>query len=246
MRMKWLAGLAGVLVLVAAQAQASPVTVYANASIYDAGSTTLNYGDSAPTSVSLSAGTTSLTFTGVTGSLTCTYSDGCISLNNGGNYNNPDGIGSAAGFYTGGTLSLSGITLANAGALVGVFLDGPPAGVSPTALDFSTSGATAFTSLTPLINQVFFIGDGLTGNGSGSVQSFNVPTGARTLYLGIADACGYNGGPSCYSDNRGSFSATVNQLGAVTPTVPEPASFAILAVGMLGLLGAARMRRTRA
>lgn len=245
MRMKRLAGLAGAVMLVAAQANASPVTVDANASIYDAGSATLNYGFTAPSSVSLSAGTTSLTFTGVTGSLTCTPSDGCITLNGYGNLNNPDGIGAAGGSYTSGTTSLSGITLANAGALVGVFLDGPPAGTSPTALDFSATGATSFTSLSPLVDQVFFIGDGLTGNNTGTVQSFNVPTGAMALYLGIADACGYSGGPSCYSDNYGTYSVTVNQQGA-TPAVPEPASFATLAVGVLGLLGAARMRRTRA
>jgi len=52
---------------------------------------------------------------------------------------------------------------------------------------------------------LFFIGDGLTGDGTGTVQVFEVPSGAKSLYLGIPDACSYNGSPSCYGDNFGDF-----------------------------------------
>ena len=78
----------------------------------------------------------------------------------------------------------------------------------PTSLAFSDAGggntiATSFASLSPLIDQVFFIGDGLTGDGSGSVQQFIVPTGATALYLGITDAPGYNGSPRRLRRQRG-------------------------------------------
>jgi hypothetical protein len=91
-----------------------------------------------------------------------------------------------------------------AGFVTGVFESGPPKGDAPPTLDFNSIG-TNFSSLSPLLQQLFFVGDGLTGDGSGSVQVFDVPSGAKSLYLGIADACNYNGLPSCYFDNSGDF-----------------------------------------
>jgi hypothetical protein len=80
-------------------------------------------------------------------------------------------------------------------ALVGVFLgDSEPSGTPPAGLRFyQTQNAqgvtrTDFTSLSPAIGQVFFIGDGLTGTGTGAVQAFQVPPGATRLFLGQADA----------------------------------------------------------
>jgi hypothetical protein len=95
-----------------------------------------------------------------------------------------------------------------------------------------TSG-TSFTSLSPLLDQTFYIGDGLTSNGTGSLQAFNIPTGAADLYLGISDAGGYNGAPGAYGDNLGSYSVVYDIAGAsTTPTgAPEP--------GSLGLFGTA-------
>jgi len=52
---------------------------------------------------------------------------------------------------------------------------------------------TSFTSLSPVPDQTFFIGDGLTGNGSGSRQQSAIPSGASELVLGFSDACNYNG-----------------------------------------------------
>ena len=77
---------------------------------------------------------------------------------------------------------------------MGVFetATGPAGGPPPATLDFTVIG-TSFASLSPALNQVFYIGDGLTGDGSGSVQQFIVPLGATRLYLGCADAGGYNG-----------------------------------------------------
>jgi hypothetical protein len=214
------------------------VIVDADASIYDAGNSPLLYGGDAPVEILLPAGTTSVSFSSVTGSITCASAEGCITINGGGNYNDPDGVGAAPSSSSDtGTSTISGITAPNAGYLVGLFVDGTvPTGSAPTSLDFTTG--TSFTSLSPILDQTFFIGDGLTGDGTGSVQTFEVPTGATTLYLGISDACNYNGPPSCYSDNDGYYTASYS-LASNTPisSVPEPASWTILAGAVLGLLG---------
>jgi hypothetical protein len=102
------------------------------------------------------------------------------------------------------------------GALVGVFLEDslPPA--PPAALRFYVSNnadggiQTNFRTLAPKIGQVFFIGDGLTGTGSGTLQTFFVPPTATHLYLGYVDVCSSSStAPGCYFDNVGSLSVTV-------------------------------------
>jgi hypothetical protein len=98
------------------------------------------------------------------------------------------------------------------GFLVGVFL-GPTAPVSPAPAALNFTGNTGFASLSPLIGQTFFIGDGLTGTGSGSVQKFNAPPTATRLFLGFADGNNIQGPPGEYQDNAGSLS--------VTPALPS-------------------------
>ncbi len=91
-------------------------------------------------------------------------------------------------------------------ALIGVFTDSStPSGSAPAGQDFSGMN-DAFTSLSPALNEVFFIGDGLTGTGSGTVQEFVVPTGATRLFLASSDAVG-----AAY-DNAGQFMVTVLKL----------------------------------
>jgi hypothetical protein len=112
----------------------------------------------------------------------------------------PDG-GNAQGVQLfGGSFGLSGInTVFN--ALVGVFLgDGPPdPSGQPPSLNFIPPTETSFQALSPQLQQVFFIGDGLTGTGTGATQAFVVPEGATRLFLGSSDGLGTN------SNNQGSF-----------------------------------------
>jgi len=129
--------------------------------------------------------------------------------------------------------------------LSGVFTSGSvPQAPAPAILNFSSSFGgsplgTSFTQLSPLLNQSFYIGDGLTGTGSGTAQSFMVPDGATHFYLGIVDGGYFVGAPDYYDNNRGSFSVQ----GAVA--VPEPASWAALlaAAGAAAVVGSHRRRR---
>lgn len=133
---------------------------------------------------------------------------------------------------------LAGAQNVNVDGLVGVFLSGVPLGAAPTPLDFAGSGGSTgldFTSLSPGLNQIFWIGDGLTGLGTGAVQTFIVPTGATALYLGTVDGFGWY-------NNSGVITATINGLSG---GVPEPSAWALMMVG-LGVVGMTLRRRAGA
>ena len=139
---------------------------------------------------------------------------------------------------------ISGIQLEQgSGFLTGVFLSASaPAGAGPSRLGFTNNGtggltATSFASLAPVLNQTFFIGDGLTGNGAGSQQVFYVPDGATRLFLGYADGYAYSGLPGAYYDNAGATKVSFS-----VSAVPEPETYAMMLAG-LGLLGFAARRR---
>jgi len=197
----------------------STVTVDAAANIYGAGQKSAPGpgGGELPPFVVVPKHTKCITVTAVTGSDTanCASGEGCITIDNneheGTHWNDPDGTGAYPPTTSNtGYNSVSGITAPYGGYLVGLFTTGKkPKGATPPALDFTTGSGTSFTSLAPLLNQTFFVGDGLTGDGSGTVQTFAVPPKAKALYLGISDACGFNGGPGCYIDNVGSYTETV-------------------------------------
>lgn len=147
----------------------------------------------------------------------------------------------------------SAITIASSGSLSG--FDGPysvplsgvfttsatPSGPAPATLSYTTTSMQD-ASYSPLLDQVFFVGDGHTGNDigtasqTGSQQVFDVPIGATEFYLGISDACNFNGSPSCYSDNPGSFTVT-GQLNvpAGTSPVPEPGTIGLIGLGLAGI-----------
>lgn len=141
--------------------------------------------------------------------------------------------------------SFGGISgyLGTQGALVGVFLsDAIPNGAAPARLDFSTGGlGTDFLSLTPALQQVFYIGNGVTSGGV--FQQFVAPVGATRVFLGITDAFGFNGAPGAFDDNDGSYQIRVGINELPTPTaVPEPASMTLVGMG-IGALAYARKRR---
>ena len=131
-------------------------------------------------------------------------------------------------------------------SLVGVFLSATAPNLSPAPASLDFTGGTAdssftvvpggigFSSLAPQLQQLFFIGDGLTGTGTGSVQQFIVPAGATRLYLGTLDGFGW-------SNNTGAIDVTVNNLGSA---VPLP-SAAWTGLALLGGLGVTRLRKLR-
>lgn len=127
----------------------------------------------------------------------------------------PDGVSDLPPTNVNNYNGISGIKAPNAMMLLGVFLgSGLPSGTAPPILDFNTIGIN-FTTLSPKLQQTFFIGDGVTS--SGTSQTFTVPIGATRLFLGIADAYDFSDDPSYYGDNTGSFKVTITLH---TPTKP--------------------------
>ncbi|HZU34488.1 MAG TPA: putative Ig domain-containing protein, partial [Gemmataceae bacterium] len=116
----------------------------------------------------------------------------------------PDG-GGFTGHWAGAQNGISNI-VAPGNSLLGIFL-GPNAPAGPTVpatLDFSSSGnvpgGVDYTTLSPQLNQLFFIGDGRTSGGQ--VQQVVVPAGATRLYLATMDGTQWN-------NNSGSFAVAV-------------------------------------
>lgn len=87
-------------------------------------------------------------------------------------------------------------------SLIAVFLtDADPRTQStPAALDFSTTNARNYTSLSPAIGQAFFVGTGT--NPDGSKREIVVPAGATRMFLGVGDSVAWR-------DNAGSLSVSL-------------------------------------
>jgi hypothetical protein len=151
----------------------------------------------------------------------------------------PDGNGSSGSNLT----SFGGISgyLGPQGPLVGVFLDDdvPDTG-APATLDFTGTGlGTDFTSLTPALGQVFYIGDGVTS--TNVFQEFTAPSGATRLALGIPDGFAFGGAPGAYDDNDGSYRVNIgiNE----TPSTSVPATGATVLMLGMGILSLGVFRR---
>ena len=226
----------------AAQAASSTVTVLGSSNPFLAGQpagTSCCGGDAAPgQSPVLVTGTltssATLTFSGAGGFNYAggTPSDSLDGDHTGQNLDYPFSM--VADYGTG----ISGPTNVNVDGLVGVFTtDTQPSGAAPAPMDYATggnSGGLADASYAPGLDQIFWIGDGLTGTGTGSVQQFLVPTGATRLYLGTVDGEGW-------ANNTGVGLVTVS--GLTTGGVPEPATWAMMMLGVFGLGAMLRARR---
>ena len=167
-----------------------------------------------------------LTFSSVTGLVGCNFV-----ITNGPDGTCFPGVSTTVTGYGG----LSGIDVNQANMfLVGVFLDSTePAAPAPSVLSYNygTPGSLTTTDGTysPLLDQVFFIGDGLTGTGTGQEQVFNVPTDASRLFLGFADS--FDSVPSFYADNVGSLTADFTITS--TAATPEPSADFLVTAGLL-------------
>lgn len=133
--------------------------------------------------------------------------------------------GGVGGIFAGGCSNLSyggiaGLVHSTRGFfLSGIFLDNSePTNPAPPPLTFNDVSASA-SLISANLRQSFFIGDGLTGVGSGNTQMFAIPFGARRLYLGFMDSNAYGQLPGAYSDNRGQLTVTVTFGSSLSPAV---------------------------
>jgi len=151
----------------------------------------------------------------------------------------PDGL--AANTSIGGINGLSNAQGNTQLPLLGVFTTetDPSGGAKPAPLGWNAGAPPA--SLSPMLHQVFYIGDGRSGfnNPLGSFLEFVAPANATRLYLGLADASGFNAPSGYYGDNNGFYDVAVT----MTAAIPEPGTYALLLAG-LGLLGFAARRRS--
>jgi hypothetical protein len=233
-----------------ARAQNGTVNVVGTTSIFGANTLGPVSGDNSgtrPTAIALNAGASRLlTFSGITGLVGANATiyippDGDVFSNNDANIESYNGI---RGVIDNANRQMALYGLFSNGTFGGTGLTGEP------KTDFRDAGAIghSFTTYSPVINQVFFIGDALTGRGSGSPQSFVVPVGATTLYFGFVDGfyssgVPFVGNPGSYADNTGSF--TVNYNVADTSQVPEPGTIAFLAGSFVTAGLAFRRSRTQ-
>jgi len=235
----------------AGSASAIDILVNAQCDVEYAGQSDTGGNGILPVEIALPAGTVSLTFPSVTGTWTWSIGTGIYCGPDGESpvyYPGAENIGSVNG--------ISGIIDTDTMFfLSGVFVGSTIPPTAPPTLDFT--GDENFTTLSPLLDQQFFIGDGLTGTGTGTLQTFVVPAGAADLYLGVSAGLNLANGtsPSWYSDNDGNLDLSPinfnsgngngNGNGNGGTAVPEPATMTLLGIGLAGLMAKFARRKNR-
>ncbi len=206
----------------------------------DAQSNIFGYGVGTPQPGGGGGGLVAPSITLSPGATTVTFSANGIAGWGGSLNNGPDGGTFASSTTIPSVGPISGFTAPLSGELVGLFI---PAGdfsglAAPAGISYPDTSAFTLASYAPGLRQVFYIGDGLTGTGSGSTQTFAVPAGASKLVLGIADAYSFDDPAGYYNDDVGGYNVSYI---APMPT-PEPATFAAIGLGTVAML----RRRKRA
>jgi len=147
----------------------------------------------------------------------------------------PEGLLSMAS--TGPVFGLSQIT-APESSLVGVFVGDTLNSQAPAGLDYRNGGLFDTVGLQPALQQVFYIGNGLTS--AGEVRTFTVPTGATRLFLGTidrSDEANLNSGSWTAAVNVAN-SATLPQIGATGVTnAADSGGFSVAAGSILSIAG---------
>jgi uncharacterized protein (TIGR03437 family) len=136
----------------------------------------------------------------------------------------PEGL--AALDSAGGSYGLTTVT-ARQSSLVGVFVGDSVSteNLFDHGLDF-TGGLTDVTLIPPVLQEVFYVGNGLTP--SGQPRTFVVPTGATRLFLASLDRA--------VSDNSGAWTATaIGDLPVPSPALSNPVT--IPAISSITLAG---------
>ncbi|MCW1925976.1 choice-of-anchor D domain-containing protein [Luteolibacter arcticus] len=188
-------------------------SVHGRSNIFDAGLASSTQGGILPPSINLTGlGGKVLHFPKIHGKLnTGVDLSGPDGAHTPGRSCNLNAVGGISGYVNGN----------NTPALVGVFLGAAQPSTAPAAIDFSASQTGEnFTTLSPLLGQIFFIGDGLTSQGV--AQQFTIPAGAEKLYFGYPDGHTgqlYHGPPLGWSDNSESISVRATIAPDPVPTI---------------------------
>lgn len=205
-----------------------------------------------------------ISFNSITGTTLCGAPCGSNSTGIAADGSGTTGLGTGGTAITS-TTGITGISFSRQMFLIGVFLDdnAPVSGAANGGLTFVTTGGGLDTdnrvnwfdpSTTFAIDQTFYIGDGRTGfcqtsaACAGTTQVWNVPSTATRLFLGFADGGSvgpFQGAFGAYVDNSAGVGLTVDvNTGGLREvvSVPEPATTALLGLGLAGL-GFARRKQ---
>ena len=224
--------------VLASPAQASTVNVLGTASIYEifghAGNPGGDYGPITPAVLT--------NFNAASGNVFRFSATGLVGCCGGAGDIPPDGGNPTMNVL--GANGLSGLSGNGNIPLVGVFTTetDPALATTPAALAFDKNSPT---SLSPLIGQVFYIGDGKSGanNPLGTQLTFTAPSDATRLYIGVIDAYNFGGLTGYYNDNPGSFTVQVDLT--TTSAVPETSTWAMMILGFAGVGFMAYRRKSK-